>query len=659
MTSSDNDRILIYDIETYTPDGVPDPSKDEIRVLGCYSYETRQYYLLTDPIKIRSTFEYHHYLVGFNNFEYDNMVLSRYYPGMFAFSYNEEYNRKMAYFKYKINVDLLKIFRTRVGIIKVNRDYFDNILLKYDLDTIARTIGVTARDDGKIKGFDYSILKKTRWTDEEWQKISRYTVRDLEITKKMYEWLEEYFESFKDFLDADNVRRKAYLKASPSSFAYKALCRHLGLIEEYEDVKENEDSYGGGYVAYPAGESFDDSQGDIYLFDFKSLYPHVNIQCNLFSPANKGWNGNGAFKVEGVYNDTLQGEIEEFLQQTYKLREEYKKQGDPREYALKIILNAIYGISSTPKFVHVYREHTASDCTALGRQWIQLARKKFREAGYVNIFSDTDSVCVLDKHRDKKRLMALKDSIVEEIKANVPFPSDTFDMGIDAEIAKIWFFRSKQAKKDDDEFMDEDDHVNKKKALLKKNYVYLTKEGDLVVKGLAVKKKSASLLSRHIFQEVLVLKIKQERKIKFPREYIRQLVSQLLEENLDLATVRYAVRASESYKKDSQLHAQIAKEHGPGIHFLIPNYQIGVGKEKKYCTVEEFRKHGLSVSDIDLSNVWRELDYFIEEDQLNFLAIHYLKLAHFIRRPEEDKSIPEWVIERLLESVDVYEQKVI
>ena len=173
-----------------------------------------------------------------------------------------------------------------------------------------------------------------------------------------------------------------------------------------------------------------------------------------------------------------------------------------------------------------------------------------------------------------------------------------------------------------------------------------------------MKKKSASLLSRHIFQEVLVPKIKEERKIKFSKEYVKDLVFELLEQNLDFATVRYAVRAVETYKNHSQLQAQIAKEHGPGIHFLIPNYKLGVGIGRKYCTVEEFKQHRLSVFDIDLSNVWRELDYFIEEDQLKLL-VHFLGLAHFLRLPEEEEAAPEWLVEDLLESIDIHEQKVI
>ena len=95
----------------------------------------------------------------------------------------------------------------------------------------------------------------------------------------------------------------------------------------------------------------------------------------------------------------------------------------------------------------------------------------------------------------------------------------------------------------------------------------------------------------------------------------------MLEKNLGLAAIRYNVSAFETYKTQSQLQAQIAKRYGPGIHFLIPNKHYGVGKRKLYCTVGEFKHKKLSLHDIDLENVWKELSYFIEEEppSLNFI----------------------------------------
>jgi DNA polymerase elongation subunit (family B) len=629
------DKVLIYDIECATASARPDAEKDEFKVFGCYSYVTNKYSVLKSLDSVKKALASHVYLVGFNNLLYDNNVLKRagFEDRMFEF-FNNKYQAFQYYFHKKYNIDLFQVIDKRAGIIVVEnqggKQALNEVLVRNDLGSVAEALGTAEEGKRKIKDFDYSLLRKDSWTPKEWKRIRQYTLRDVELTKRLYEWLEDYFENFKELLLQKDVKSKKYITCSPSAFAYKALCKQLGLEEEYEEVEETP-TYGGGYVAYPAGESFDETQGSIYLLDFDSLYPHVNFQCNLFSPSEQGWNGNGKFKVTGVYDDKRMGLIEQFLFRTFNRRQEYKMAEDPREHAFKIVLNSIYGISSTRRFKHAYREHTASDCTSLGRQWVMLARKRFREAGYENIFSDTDSVCLLDTHQDKKRLLKVKGEVIEEIKANVPFPSKTFDMSIEDEISNIWFFKARQKKGEEDRFMDEDDYKNRKKRLLKKNYIYLTKEGKIVVKNLGVRKKSTSQLTRHIFWDILVPKIKAEKGVKFSKSFLEETIEQVLRKDLSLAAVRYSVKPFESYKKESQLQAQIAQEYGPGIHFMIPNTQYGVGKGKKkrYCTAEEFKQKNFSLKDINLQNVWSELSYFIEEEPITIFG---LEIMPFVSR---------------------------
>ena len=79
--------------------------------------------------------------------------------------------------------------------------------------------------------------------------------------------------------------------------------------------------------------------------------------------------------------------------------------------------------------------------------------------------------------------------------------------------------------------------------------------------------------------------------------------------------MRKSVGPYSQYAKTSPtgITAQISKRYGAGIHFLIPNTQgVGAGKSKKYCTLKEFKERGMKIEHIDLNNVWKELDYFIE-----------------------------------------------
>lgn len=1011
--------ILVYDLECATPTGKPNPEKDILRVFGAYSYLFDKYYVLLKKEQMRKLITSHKFFVGFNSMSYDNVVL---HNNGFDDVINKQdrYGMTTARFEKCYDIDLMRILhpkhQNRAVAMKIKKGNLGNLLMRFDLDYVTKTLGLADNDDGKIKDFDYDILNKSpnEWTKKEVQDIKFYTRRDIELTKKLYEWMENYFWSFLAYLNKQDIYGKKYLTTPVAVYAYKAICNLLGWKEQYAEIKEKPKKYGGGYVAYPAGERF---EGNIYCKDYSSLYPHIFMQCNLFSPVvsenEDGWSGDGFFSVDGKYKNKKMGDIEKLLKRLYDERLELKKKKDPREYSIKIILNSCfskdteiitengiknikdceigemvytinqqtqelelkpivdtqrfrykgdmlhfhnksfdflvtpdhkmirkmgnskfkyveanklfsirngqlpkissctfnkktkfsfkdfvneddiitvklrnpysqrknknliyrptlrmhrfkeyvdysldgkffiqgrmrdmlipfeeiteekleslfylfgiyiaegisyeikdkmydngnhrgvshtmsihqykksnpeiyhkiesalkdigfryskdekqfkfsstflyrifrqfktsekdvhipdwifqydnrfleklhegmydgdgnkninrystiseqlshdyvklslmlgykprrtieimnngryiyrlsrrkrgeysrakyekipydddvfcvtvqdnhnvvvgrngnfnfcgqcYGASGNPAFKHLYSRTTASDCTRLGRQWVVLARKKYREKGYGIIAGDTDSVYIQDPYNDEKRMNNVEREIVNEIKKYVPFPIDTFEMSTDDEITHMFFFKGNSSTSKDD-FMDEDDYINKPKGFLKKNYIYIAKVFDddgnwvdskVVVKNLGMMKKSTSELSRKIFWEYLVPKIKTEKKVKFPKSYFRNLIQRLLEEDLYLATKRYSVNPFESYKNPSQIQAQIAKKYGPGIHFLICNNNYGVGKDKKYCKVDEFMEKGLGISHIELSNVWSELGYFIEEEK--------------------------------------------
>jgi len=600
------EKILIYDLETATPEGKPVPDKDRLKLFGCYSYITQKYYYLTSIKDIRKIIDAHDIFVGFNNLQYDNAVL--YHNGFNDIIDKNKYGDYKI--KYKVNIDLMQIIKSRASGMKIKGGLLSDLLMRHSLDFITRLLNLVDDSTAK-KEFDYSKLNR-EMSKEEWAELKSYLKRDIDITKKLYEWVEEYFKGFKPFLNEKDVNKKKYLTCSMAVFAYKAICKRLDMREEYSDKEEHE-AYGGGYVAYPAGDHF---EGDIYCLDFNSLYPHIFSQCNLFSKDVVGWDGNNKFQVKGIYNDKQQGKIEKLIIDFYKERLELKKKKDPREYSIKVIINTMYGMTGNSSFKQLYNYTAASDCTLLGRQWVKLARRRFYENKYEIIYTDTDSVYIGDPFDNKEKMLKIKDQLIKEIKDNVPFPQITFDMGIDDEISHIWFFKGNgNSNKESDKEMDELDMLNKPKGFMKKNYLYLTKNGELKYKNLGVRKKSVSTLTRYIFSNILIPKIKEEKKVKFTKTFFMNKITKLLDEDLSLACVRYKVNKVNTYKSKNSIQAQIADKHGPGIHFLIPNKKIGVGKGKFYCTIEEFKKCKLTINDIDLINVYRELEYFTMKEK--------------------------------------------
>lgn len=197
-----------------------------------------------------------------------------------------------------------------------------------------------------------------------------------------------------------------------------------------------------------------------------------------------------------------------------------------------------------------------------------------------------------------------------------------FEFKIDAEITHMFFIKApnKYIPQEND-ILDEDDIkiIEKGENYLKKNYLYITTNNKITYKNLGVKKKSTSAIVKKMWNEHLIPLILKEKTIKFDKKYLQELMNKLLNEDLMLAAIRYNVNPAETYKSLSQLQAQISHRYGPGIHFLIPNKRYGVGKSKRYCTVNEFKDKKLSIKDLELDNAWAELNYFIKEIPVNTL----------------------------------------
>jgi DNA polymerase elongation subunit (family B) len=425
--------ILIYDLETATQGSRPDGTKDEFRIFGCYSYLTDSYHVLTKPRLIKQMIDKHKYLVGFNSAEYDNNILfrmpviadrdgSKYdktcYQGMY------QTKKGSCGFVGKVNIDLMQIFKKRASAMKIKKGMLADLLMHFSLSYIAKTIELGSYKDDN---FDYSLLQEevSQWSPEKKQTIINYVKQDLLVTKEMYEWLENYFGTFKDFVSQENIENKSYLTCSTAVFAYKCFCKELGIEEEYGESGLNSD-FGGGFVALP---TVLEEHGNILLFDFVSLYPNLFIMGNLHGnncsccTQEEKWHGDGFFKIEGYYCRKKMAALGEVLKKFFLMRLEMKKNNDPREYAIKLIINSSYGEICDSTFKNVYNPIAGRDCTKLGRDFIRYARKRFREEGYGLLLTDTDSIAVkVPNNKTKEDAQKLADKVVKELLTYMPFP---------------------------------------------------------------------------------------------------------------------------------------------------------------------------------------------------------------------------------------------
>ena len=277
-------------------------------------------------------------------------------------------------------------------------------------------------------------------------------------------------------------------------------------------------------------------------------------------------------------------------------------------------------------FEKIHTPNSGWDCCWIGQQIHEYVEKRMLDFGFETIAGDTDSLFLVTSDVEKNNKEYVKNclkTVVKEIKENVPFPVETFDITIEHYLEYLMYPFSEQP------IVDEKTGKNKKiknrlvKELkgTKKNYLYIYNDNGkrgIELVGLPITKDNATILGMKIFNEVLKEEILKQGRAKFSKKYITDIVQFYLqkEEIMKLIAVEYRVNPFNTYKNPSQIQAQISKQYfdgNEGLIYLIKNKKIGkIGVGAKYCTIQEALDNNLTVDDLYLDKLWKELEIFIE-----------------------------------------------
>lgn len=151
-------RKIVFDIETkntFQEAGSNNPADLDISVVCIYDYEKDKYdsYLEKDFKNLWPIIEKADMLIGFNSEHFDTPLLNKYYPGDLT--------------KIK-SLDILKEIKNSLG-------------RRIKLDTIAEaTLGK--------KKIGHGLEAITWWKNGEIDKIIKYCLEDVKITKEVYEY---------------------------------------------------------------------------------------------------------------------------------------------------------------------------------------------------------------------------------------------------------------------------------------------------------------------------------------------------------------------------------------------------------------------------------------------------------------------------------------
>ena len=247
------------------------------------------------------------------------------------------------------------------------------------------------------------------------------------------------------------------------------------------DAVIKDKKYRGGLVIEPKeGVHF-----EVVVMDFASLYPsiikvknlsyetvrcaHEDCKSNTI-PQTNHWN---CSKKNGLTSIII-GSLRDLRVNYYKslskkqtLTEEQRQQYTVVSQALKVILNASYGVMGAEIFP-LYFLPAAEATTAIGRHTILETIKKCEAAGVEVLYGDTDSLFI--KNPTDEQIQ----QVIEDAKK---------DHGVDLEIDKTYRYCVLSNRK--------------------KNYLGVTKEGKVDVKGLTGKKSHTPPFIKKLFYELL------------------------------------------------------------------------------------------------------------------------------------------------------------
>src|SRR6185437_12991192 len=156
----------------------------------------------------------------------------------------------------------------------------------------------------------------------------------------------------------------------------------------------------GGHVLEPVAGL----HRDVWVFDFKSLYPSIIRTFNIdplsyvAEPLPQDElirTPGGAFRREPAI-------LPRMLDALFPRREAAKKIGDEvASHAIKILMNSFYGVLGTSA-CRFYNPALANSITGTGREILLWSKRWFETAGFTVLYGDTDSLFVQSQSGDSR-----------------------------------------------------------------------------------------------------------------------------------------------------------------------------------------------------------------------------------------------------------------
>ncbi len=567
-------RIMAFDCEMINPRGMPSPKCDPIIIIGVAT-NRGDVKLLTSKDErslIGKFVDFIHdvnpdVICGYNSDNFDwPYLLHRAELAKIPLKIGKDGStpqlrpgiRRTISIAGRLNVDLYRVVDRDLGSVKVKT-----------LENVADFLGVMKKSERV--NLPASEIHQY-WEDPEKRKTLLEYARDdvnstLAIAEKMLPLQYEFARMSRQPLDeVSKMGRGRQVESFLSAEAYK-----IGeLVPSKGGVSA---PYAGGFVLEPKKGIHE----NVVCLDFSAMYPSIMISFNI-SPDTVISDGDEFFeapevgykfrkKPDGFFKRILQ----DMVAKRNKLKRELAKHDrdtyeyqllDIRQNAIKILTNAFYGYTGWSA-ARWYRKECAEATTAWGRYFIRGSIQKAEEMGLEVLYGDTDSLFIKADRELWGRAKELSDVISRE-----------FPLELDIEnYYEVIFFTEK-----------------------KKRYAGLTMGGEIVIKGLEVRRGDWCSLAKETQAQVIEVILRERDPAKAVR-LVQGIVQQVKEGKVPLEKLviyKTLTKKISSYES-IQAHVRAAKrakipiEVGTKIAYVIVRGSGSIG-DRAY-PVDVFSKY--------------------------------------------------------------------
>lgn len=381
--------------------------------------------------------------------------------------------------------------------------------------------------------------------------LARYNLKDCELVTRIF----QHTELMPFLLERATVNGLAADRHGGSVAAFSHLyfprMHRAGFVAPNLGEVTPEASPG-GYVMDSRPGLYD----SVLVLDYKSLYPAI-IRTFLIDPvglAEGMAHPDDADSVSGFLGARFSRThhcLPEIVSQIWQGRETAKKHGNqPLSQALKIIMNAFYGVLGTSA-CRFFDPRLASSITLRGHDIMRQTKTLIEAEGYDVIYGDTDSTFVwLKKTHDEARATAIGRRLVAKVNAwwqehlrETLGLESALELEYETHFSRFLMPTIRGAEQGS-----------------KKRYAGLIREGEqerMVFKGLETVRTDWTPLAQN-FQQALYLKI--FKKLPY-QDYIRETVRQLLDGELDdqLIYSKRLRRPLKDYQRNVPPHVRAAR----------------------------------------------------------------------------------------------------